>query len=447
MERYIGKEELNLLKKVINSQKLWKKEGTFVRQFEKAFSKHLGTKYVIAVNSGTSALESCVAACNISVGDEVICTAYSFIASSSAVLRFYGIPIFADVDPRTLCLDPEDIKQKITKRTKAILVVHIYGQPAKMDEIMKIAKRHNLYVIEDCCQAYDSCYKGKKVGTIGDIAAFSLQQAKQITCGEGGIIATNNEVLFRKASMYSNVGMIWDWKQPEEGSHFAMGGNYRMSELQAAVALAQLKKIKKFNAKRKQFVRIIEKELSNIKGIELAYSYKGAKPNYYFYPLRYDESKVGMSHDEFIKRCEDEVRGKDLEIHAGTAPISYFEPLYRDIHKKIHYPIGYRNKIEYKRGLCPRLEEIIPNKFITIRMHQGRTVDEIKEVVNVIKKVLQKNKKGMDRLKAAHLKWILPHHLIFPPADIFLLMDRCKECTITFLPGFYFCKMDRQRYW
>jgi len=400
MEKCIGKEELALLKEVVDSQMLWKRDGSFVGKFETEFRKHLGVKHAVSVNSGTSALEACVAAGGIGVGDEVICTAYSFIASSMVVLRANGVPIFADVDPRTLCLDPDDIARKITARTKAIIIVHIYGQPAEMDRIMELARKHHLLVIEDCCQAYDSYYRGKKVGTIGDIAAFSLQQFKQITSGEGGIVATNNEDLFRKASMYSNIGMIWGWERPEPGSHFALGGNYRMGELQGAVALAQLRKIGRFNAKRRGFVRIIESELKNVEGMELAHIYEGAEPNYYFYPLRYDAAKVGLSHAEFIKRCEDKLKDRKIEVHAGTMRINYLEPIYRDIARLKSCPVGcpkYKGKIEFKQGLCPKLEKAVADGFITIRMHHRRTDGEIRAVVGAIKRVLQKVKRNRVR--------------------------------------------------
>ncbi|MDD5678154.1 MAG: DegT/DnrJ/EryC1/StrS family aminotransferase [Kiritimatiellae bacterium] len=400
MDKYIGRQELALLKEVIASQKLWKKEGAFVRKFEEEFGKHLGVKHAIAVNSGTSALEACVAAGGIGAGDEVICTAYSFIASSMVVLRANGVPVFADVDPKTLCLDPGAIAGKITARTKAILVVHIYGQPAEMDRIMQLARKHHLLVIEDCCQAYDSYYRGKKVGTIGDIAAFSLQQGKQITSGEGGIVATNNKDLFRKASMFANIGMIWDWERPEAGSHFALGGNYRMGELQGAVALAQLRKIGRFNGKRRRFARIIESELKNAEGIKLAHVYRGAQPNYYFYPLRYDAEKAGLSHAEFIRRCNKQVEGKKIEIHAGTIRINYLEPIYRDIARLKSCPIGcpkYKKKLEYKRGLCPNLEKAVPDGFITIRMHHGRTAEEISAAAGAIKRVLREAKLERER--------------------------------------------------
>jgi perosamine synthetase len=389
MKRYIGEEELIELKKVIDSQKLWKRDGSFVRKFEAAFSEKMGVKYAIGVNSGSSALETCVAACNIKPGDEVICTAYSFIASSMCVLRQNGIPVFADVDPRTLCLDPADVEKKITARTKAIIVVHIYGQPAEMNEIMRIAKKYQLLVIEDCCQAYESWYQGRKVGTIGDMGVFSLQQGKQITSGEGGIVITNNEKLFRKAAMYSNIGMIWDWERPENASHFAIGGNYRMGELQAAVAFAQLGKINIFNEQRKKFVRIIEQELAGLDGISLAYRYEGAEPNFYFYPLRYDENALGMPRDEFIRQCREEAGDNELEINSGTIRINYLEPIYRDINEKTHYAAVCGRQLEYKPGLCPVLEKVIPGGFITIRLHHGRSRNEIKSIVDVIKNTLE----------------------------------------------------------
>lgn len=397
MTSCMGAAELRLLERVIRSGKLWRKEGTFVSEFERQFARHMGAKYALAVNSGTSALEAAVVAVGVGPGDEVICTPYSFIASSTCVLRANAVPVFADIDPRTLCLDPEDVARKITKRTKAIIVVHIYGRPAHMDELLRLARRYRLFVIEDCCQAYDALYKGKKVGTLGDIGVFSLQQAKQITCGEGGILITDNEDCYRRASMYANIGMIWDWPPPEEGAaHFAVGGNYRMGELQGAVALAQLRKLDRFNRKRRGFAAAIEAGLSGLEGIGLPYVYEGTEPNYYFYPLRYKERDLGISKSQFLAECRGKLPENLHGLFFGDAIYnSYTQPVYREMSRRSLCPIGcpkYKGRIKYEKGLCPKLEGFLENPdLIAIRLHQSGTLRDIKRVVNAMRAVVRKH--------------------------------------------------------
>jgi len=203
IQRYFGSEELDVLRKVTQSQKLCRIgiEG-FVSKFEDKIGKHFGRQYVYAVNSGTSANEAMIAGLNLQPGDEVICPAVNPIFPAIGVLAAGCIPIFAEVNPRTLLLSCEGIKQRISKRTKAIQIVHHFGQPAPMGEIMDIANLYNLKVVEDCAEAYDCYYKGKKVGTFGDAAMFSLQQSKHITSGEGGFIITDDSEIYKRVELW-----------------------------------------------------------------------------------------------------------------------------------------------------------------------------------------------------------------------------------------------------
>ena len=214
-----GEEELTYLREVIESQDAWRwGRSNFVPRFEEAFGKHLGRKYVHAVNSGTSANTTAYASLGLEVGDEIICPAVAPIFVSFPVVAIGCVPVFADVDPRTQIISAEGIEACITPRTRAIVVVHLYGQPAMMSEIMAVAKKHNLKVVEDCSQSYDAYYKGHKVGTFGDVACFSMQQSKHITSGEGGMVATDDPDLYKRATEFSNSGMPWylyDLERPE----------------------------------------------------------------------------------------------------------------------------------------------------------------------------------------------------------------------------------------
>lgn len=386
MDKIMGKEELAMLKMVIERQQLSRLNGldkSFTAQFERDFAKYSGVTHALAVNSGSAALQSAVAACDIGPGDEVICTAFSYISSSGSVLAQNAIPVFADVDPATFCLDPKDIERKITDRTRAIIPVHIFGQPCDMDPIMDIAKKHNLYVIEDCCQAYGSKYKGKMVGTIGNLGVFSLQMSKQITCGEGGIVVSNDGKLFDKANLFANYGQYIG----KPYNHHIFGCNFRLTELQSAVAIAQLKKIDRFLNERKRFVDLVEKTLKDTPEICLAYVPEWAEPHYWLYPMRYNEEKARFSIEEFIKRCKE----NDIHIGGYIPRPNYLEPPFKDKATYKHRcPFDckwYPKKIEYQEGLCPVLEKAMKTLLI-INNHHSRLSKEIRKIAGGIKKVL-----------------------------------------------------------
>ncbi|MFJ9497465.1 DegT/DnrJ/EryC1/StrS family aminotransferase [Brevibacillus centrosporus] len=233
--------------------------GQKLNQFEAAFRNQFSAKYAVAMNSGTSALHVAVKSLGLGEGDEVITTPYSFVASSNCLLYEGVTPVFVDIDPLTLNIDTTRIEEKITPRTKAILAVHVFGQPCDMDEINKIASKYNLHVIEDACEAIGAEWKGRKAGVLGDVGVFAFYPNKQITTGEGGILLTNQEDLFRKASSLRNQGRDLE---SEWLDHPVIGYNYRMSDLQAAVGVAQMERLQELLLKRevaaKRYIRLIE---------------------------------------------------------------------------------------------------------------------------------------------------------------------------------------------
>lgn len=235
--------------------------------FEKEFAKYTGAKYCVAVSSGTGALMCCLAALGIGPGDEVIVPGYTFIASISSIILSKAIPVLAEID-ESLTIDPEDIRRKITKRTKAIMPVHMLGNPCNMDRIMEIAKEHNLYVIEDCCQAAGASYKGRKVGVIGDIGAFSLNIFKTITCGDGGMVITNDYNLYEKAFGFHDQGHKPNRTGVEIGNRSIVGMNMRMNELSGAVALAQIRKMDRMLSILREKKSKLKELVSNIPGIQ-----------------------------------------------------------------------------------------------------------------------------------------------------------------------------------
>jgi len=378
--RCFGKEEIAYLTEVIESQELWRgAKGNFVPRFEQAFAAHLGRRYVLAVCSGTCANETALAGLGLQPGDEVICPATAPIFVSLPVVSIGCIPVFAEVDPRTLIISPEGITERISERTKAIVVVHLFGQPAPMDEILAVAHQHNLMVVEDCAQAFDCFYKGKKAGTLGDVACFSLQQSKHITSGEGGIVATADAEIYKRMVLFATAGMPWyqfDLEKPvahpvaglRTRGHFAFGHNYRMSELQGAVALAQLEKIETLHAQRRALVDIIEEELRGVEGVELAYVYSGTQPNYWAYPLRVPE--------HLSTYCE----------------INYLEVVYQEMERSRRTSIGIPlpDYVHYVPGSCPHAEEAAKH-FRPMMVHPAAEPDSIRSAARELAAAVRKS--------------------------------------------------------
>lgn len=220
--------------------------GHFVTDFENAFASYIGMKYATGVCNGTVAIHLAMVALGIKKGDEVIVPTFTYVASANPILMVGATPVFVDSLKDSWQMDPADIERKITNKTKAIVVVHLYGHPCDMDSIMAIAKAHHLIVIEDCAEAIGSEYKGKKIGSFGDIACFSFFGNKTITCGEGGMVMTNNENLYEKLVHFKAQGV----SKTREYWHDVVGYNYRMTNIQAAIGLAQLEKIEEKVAKK-----------------------------------------------------------------------------------------------------------------------------------------------------------------------------------------------------
>jgi len=254
---YLTKAEEKAVISVLKSGRLVM--GECCKKFEKYFANFCQVKYAISTSSGTSALHLALLALNIKEGDEVITTPFSFIATANAILYTGAKPVFVDIDPFTYNIDPKSIEEKITRQTKAILVVHLYGQPCKMEEILKIAKKYKLFVIEDAAQAHGARYKNKKVGSLGDIGAFSFYATKNITTGEGGMITTNRKKLAKKVEILRNQG------QSKQYFIKAIGYNYQMTEIAAAIGIEQLKRIKKLNKKRQKNAQYLTKKIKELK--------------------------------------------------------------------------------------------------------------------------------------------------------------------------------------
>lgn len=298
--------------------------GSYVPKFERAFSRYCRVKYGIACSSGTAALHLALVACGITKGDEVIIPTFTMISTANAVTYTGAKVILVDVEPRTYNIDVDKIEEKITSRTKAIIIVHIYGHPADMDKILDIAKKYKLYVIEDAAEAHGAEYKGKKVGGIGDVGCFSFYGNKIITTGEGGMVITNNKKIAERAAYlrdhtFSKERHFW---------HKELGFNYRMTNLQAAVGVAQVEKIKELIKMKINIAKYYNSLLKGIAGITLPPNTRGIKNVYWLYSILI-ERDFAISRDRFRQS----LAGQGIETRAFFIPI-HLQPIYYKKHNR-----------------------------------------------------------------------------------------------------------------
>lgn len=383
--RNLGEEELRLVKEVIDSGKLFKYGGTKVKELEKRFAEHFGMRHAIAATSGTAALHAALASTKINPGSEVITTPITDMGTVIPIIAQNSIPIFADVDPETFNIDPVDVEKKITDKTYAIMAVHVLGQPCEIDRIVEIAGKHDLFVIEDCAEAFLAEYKGKRVGTIGDLGVFSFQQSKHMTTGDGGIVITDDEKLARNASFFTDKG--WDRSVSGPRSYVSFGLNYRMNELTGAVALAQFEKLEDVVGKRRKVASWLNRQIEGVKGISLPKIIDGAKHTYWFYPIMVDTAQLGISNEEFAGALNYE------GISAGTwigKPL-YLGPIF--LQKRMYGNSGcpfdcphYNREIKYGQGLCPNAEKV-SKELVVLGCNEKFTYDDTVDISNAVRKV------------------------------------------------------------
>ncbi len=283
--RDFGIEEMTALDAVLASGTLTSTKGAFVKNFEREFAEHIGASHAYACASGSAAVHTALAALDLEPGDEVITTSITDMGALAPILYQAAIPVFADVDPRTCNVTAATIEAALSARTRAIIVTHLFGNPCEMEAILELARARHLPVIEDAAQAFGARYRGRHVGTLGTIGCFSLQQGKHITCGEGGIVVTDDPALARRMYLYINKG--WGYGDPHP-DHYFLALNYRISELQGAVALAQLGKLDRHVEIRRERAAALTNALADVPGLEVPYVYDGAEHSYWKYALRLD---------------------------------------------------------------------------------------------------------------------------------------------------------------
>lgn len=337
---------------MLRTGRWWRGNGEHITDFEKKYAELIGVKRCLATNSGTSALLVALQALGVDAGDEVLVSPYTFIASYNVIFMHKALPVFVDSDPDTFLMDPGKIEARITDRTTAILPVHIYGLPADMDAINAAARKRNLKVVEDACQAWFAEYKGKKVGTFGDAGCFSFQNSKNLPAGEGGAIVSDNEKLMDLCHTMHNCGRPYGSVE-KTSSYPVNGGNNRMQQIQALILMSQMDRIKKDAEIREANAAYLDKELNKIPGIVTYKLVSGAtKSAYHLYPLRYIKEKFdNIPKESFIRA----LRAEGIPVNSGYGPQNK-----EGLIEKVLNSRGYRRLFSETRLKQWRDENILP---------------------------------------------------------------------------------------
>ncbi len=336
--------------------------GKIVEEFEREFSRYLGVQHVVAVANGTIALELALRAHGVGLGDEVIVPSYTFIATSNTVVFTGAKPVFCDVEWDTFNIDPKCVESKISRRTKAIIPVHLFGHPADMDPILKIAKENNIVVIEDAAQAHGARYRGRVTGSLADSAAFSFYATKNISMGEGGAVATGNSEVAEKIRLYRNHG------QKERYIHVKLGGNYRITSIQAALGITQLRKLDELNRRRRKNAEYLNRYLGKLGWIETPVEKDWAYHVYHQYVVKV-VSDAPVSRDELYARLRE----------AGVEAMIYY-PL------PLNMQPVYREMGIHDEKCCPTAMEL-SKRSLAIPVHPGLSTKDLEYIVEIFEKI------------------------------------------------------------
>lgn len=350
--------------------------GPKIAEFEKSVSDYVGAKYAVAVSNGTAALHTACLAAGIKEGDEVITSPLTFAASSNCVLYCGGTPVFADVDIKTYNIDAEDIRRKITGRTKAIIPVHLAGQPCDMDAIHKLAEEYGLMVIEDGAHALGSEYKGRRIGALSDMTTFSFHPVKPITTGEGGMVVTNQEELYEKLKLFRSHGITRDENLLTENQgpwfyqQLELGYNYRITDIQCALGYSQMKKLERFLKRRRELAKRYDEAFRDVPEIVTPYQLSNTNSGWHLYIIQ----TPGCDRKQIVE----DLRAKGIGVNVHYIPV-YSHPYYRS-----H---GYQNTC------CPNAEQIYEH-MISIPLHPAMTDAEQDYIIHAVKETVENDHNG-----------------------------------------------------
>jgi dTDP-4-amino-4,6-dideoxygalactose transaminase len=352
---YVGDKERKLIGEVLDSRML--ASGKYVEDFEKAFAAYCGSKYAVANANGTTALHAALLACGIKAGDKVVTTPFSFIATSNSILFCGAKPVFADIDPDTFNIDPSALEKilKKEKNVKAVIIVHLYGLMCDMDAIMALKKKYKFALIEDCAQAHGAEFNGKKAGVFGDASSFSFYATKNMTTGEGGMLITSNSKTDKNARQIINHG------RSAHSTFTVLGFNYRMTNLAAALGLAQLENLETFISRRITNAARYDEAFKGLSFLKTPIVPLGRKHSYHQYTLR-----IGRGlRNEFMKY----LHGKEIGCGIYYDCVLYKQPYYRSL--------------GYKSGLCPQAEKAA-KEVVSLPVHPLLSEADITKVIEIV---------------------------------------------------------------
>lgn len=397
-KQYIDEDDIQAVINVLRSD--WITQGPKIEEFERALSEYCGAKYAVAMNSGTSALHIACLASNVKEGDEVITSPVTFVASANCAVYCGARPVFADIDPQTYNILPEEIGKKINERTRAVIPVHFAGQSCDMESIYRIVKakekqfNSKIFIVEDACHALGSRYKVMDGGWAGigscmhsDMVVLSFHPVKHITTGEGGAVLTNDETLYRKMKRLRSHGitnipeefigllslnselrtpnsMPWYYEQVD------LGYNYRITDIQCALGLSQLKKLQKYRKRRREIVDMYNESFSSTEYIQRPFEAKDCDSNFHIYVLLFDFEKIGIKRSELMT----ELRKRGIQTQVHYIPV-YTQPF-------------YRKKFGTKWGDCPNAERYY-QKCLSLPLYPAMTDGDVKRVVNEVKRIVK----------------------------------------------------------
>jgi len=364
--KFLGN-ELEYISKVLNSESWSSTEGSWTGKLEKEFAKKMNANHGVAFNSGTSTLHAALEAVGVNAGDEVISPAFTVIMNTTSTIHANAIPVYADVLEDRFTIDPEDIERKITPKTKAISIVNVYGLPCEMDEIMDISKRYGIPVIEDNAECFNSTYKGNMVGTIGAMASYSFENSKHLSCGEGGILITNDSGYAMRARKVGGHGFknlqadegrvkadLDVFQDPNYKRHDTIGWNYRLSEFLSAIALAQLERLDELVKMRENSARIFIDAVEDCPYLQPQHTPEYSSNSYWSLGIKYlGEDMIGVPWQDFRKKYMQ--NGGDGIYGAWSVP--YLEPVMAERNFVTRMPSIYGD-IKYHKGMCPVAEKI-----------------------------------------------------------------------------------------
>jgi len=374
--QYIDESDIEAVVDALQSD--WLTTGPKVKEFEESVAEYVGVKYAVAVSSGTAALHSAMYALDIGPNDEVIVPSITFASTANCVIFQGGTPVFVDVDPDTLLIDPAEVEKKVTDRTKAIIAVDYAGQPCDYDRLQEIADRRNLAIVTDGCHSLGAEYNGRKVGGIADMTVFSFHPVKHITTGEGGMVSTDNPEYEKRLRIFRNHGMASDFRQREErGTWYYeivdLGYNYRITDFQCALGLSQLQKLPDFLKRRRSISEQYEDAFCSVQEINPLDAKHNVSHAYHLYVIRVDFESLGCERADLFQRLREE--GIGVNVH--------YIPL--------HLHSFYQKRFGTVRGLCPVAEEAYES-ILSLPIYPGMNDDDSKEVIKVLLDVLEENR-------------------------------------------------------